>query len=282
LPAIARSGRDGETAVSDGRALSVALIGFGAIGEVVAERVLADAEMPRLVAVAVRSRAEEARAALPPEVRIVRGPAALAALGPDLVVECAGQEALAAYAPGLLAAGIDVMAASVGALARPGVLEAWLPAGSPGRLFVPAGAIAGLDGLAAHRLAGLKRVAYTSIKPPRAWRGTPAEDALDLDALAEPTPFFEGSAREAALAYPKNANVAATVALAGIGLEETRVRLVADPAAEGNAGLLEAESALGRLRVETLAYPSANPRTSATTALSLVAAIRNRAARLVI
>ncbi|HET6467333.1 MAG TPA: aspartate dehydrogenase [Geminicoccaceae bacterium] len=268
--------------MSDGHASSVALIGFGAIGQVVARRVLADAEAPRLVAVAVRSRAEAARTALPPEVRVVSGAAALVALRPDLVVECAGQEALAACAPELLAAGIDVMAASVGALARPGVLEAWLPASAPGRLFVPAGAVAGLDGLAAHRLAGLKRVVYTSTKPPRAWRGTAAEDAIDLDALGEPTSFFEGSAREAALVYPKNANIAATVALAGIGLDDTRVRLVADPAAEENAGLLEAESAIGRLRVETLAYPSANPRTSATTALSLVAAIRNRAARFVI
>jgi aspartate dehydrogenase len=268
--------------MSDNPAASVALIGFGAIGRVVASRVLEDAEAPELVAVAVRSRAEAARAALPPKVRILAEPADLIALRPDLVVECAGQAALAAYAPDLLAAGIDVIAASVGALARPGVLESWLPDGVPGRLFVPAGAIAGLDGLAAHRLAGLKSVVYTSTKPPHAWRGTPAEDALDLDALTGPTPFFEGSAREAALAYPKNANVAATVALAGIGLDATRVRLVADPAGEGNAGVIEAESAIGRLRVETLAYPSANPKTSATTALSLVAAIRNRTARLVI
>lgn len=270
------------TAVSDGHESSLALIGLGAIGRVVAERVLADPAAPKLIAVAVRSRAGEARAALPPEVRIVGDPAALIALRPDLVVECAGQEALAAYAPELLAAGIDVMAASVGALARPGILETWLPAGVKGRLFIPAGAIAGLDGLAAHRVAGLTRVDYTSTKPPRAWRGTAAESALDLDALTEPTCFFDGSAREAALAYPKNANVAATVALAGIGLDDTRVRLVADPGAEGNAALLEAESASGRLRVETSAYSSANPRTSATTALSLVAAIRNRTARLVI
>ena len=174
------------------------------------------------------------------------------------------------------------MAASVGALARPDVLETWLPPGASARLIIPAGATAGLDGLAAHRLAELKRVVFTSTKPPRAWRGRPAEDALDLDAIGNSTLLFEGNAREAALAYPKNANVAATVALAGIGFEDTRVRLVADPAAEGNTGLLEVESAIGQLRIETLAYPSANPQTSASTALSLVAAIRNRTAQLVI
>lgn len=258
----------------------VALIGFGAIGEVVAERLLADRASPRLVAVAARSREE----AVPEQLQVVAAPAELVALRPDLVVECAGQAALAEYAPELLAAGVDVMVASTGALAAPGILEEWLPADGRGRgrLIIPAGAVAGLDGLAAHRAAGLERVLYTSVKPPRAWRGTPAGEALDLETLAAPAVFFEGSAREAALAYPMNANIAATVALAGLGFDETRVRLVADPGAEGNSGLLEAESAIGRLRVETLAFASNNPRTSATTALSLVAAIRNMTARLVI
>ena len=126
--------------MSECRISSVALSGFGAIGQEVAKRVLADAEAPRLIAVAVRSQAEEVRRVLPPDVQVVGGPAALVTLRPGLVVECAGQEALAAYAPELLAAGIDVMVASVGALARPGVLETWLPAGVPARLFVPAGA----------------------------------------------------------------------------------------------------------------------------------------------
>ena len=263
---------------------TVAIIGFGAIGRVLAERLLADSEGPRLVAVAVRSNAQGARAALPPHVAVAGSLAELLQVRPDLAVECAGQEALAAFAPALLAAGIDVMAASTGALARPGVLEEWLPGGAQhrGRLFIPAGALAGLDGLGAHRLAGLERVTYTSIKPPAAWRGTPAEAGLDLDALARPAMFFEGTAREAALAYPKNANLAATVALAGLGLDATQVRLVADPAATGNTGILEAESKIGTLRVESAGRPSANPRTSASTAFSLAHAVANQTARLVI
>jgi aspartate dehydrogenase len=263
---------------------TVAIIGLGAIGEELARRLLANAAGPRLVAVAVRSSAASARAALPPQVAIVGGPSELLQVHPDLAVECAGQEALAAYAPSLLAAGIDVMAASTGALARPGVLEAWLPAAGPnrGRLIVPAGALAGLDGLGAHRLAGLEQVTYTSIKPPAAWRGTAAEAVLDLEALAEATTFFEGTAREAALAYPKNANLAATVALASMGLDATRVRLVADPAAVGNTGVLEAESSIGTLRVENAGRASTNPKTSASTALSLAHAVANTSARLVI
>ena len=263
---------------------NVAIIGFGAIGRELVQCLLADAKGPRLVAVAVRSGAEAARAALPPHVAVAGSLAEMMLARPDLVVECAGQEALVAFAPDLLAAGIDVMAASTGALARPGVLEEWLPPDLPnrGRLLVPAGALAGLDGLGAHRLAGLERVSYTSIKPPAAWRGTPAEQALDLAALGKATTFFEGSAREAALAYPKNANLAATVALAGVGLDATRVRLVADPAAKGNTGILEASSAIGTLRVESAGRASANPKTSASTAFSLAHAVANMTARLVI
>src|SRR5690606_7025689 len=102
------------------------------------------------------------------------------------------------------------------------------------RWDVCAGAIGGLDILAAARLSGLHEVLYTSRKPPHAWRGTPAEARVDLDKISEPVVFFTGSADAAAIDYPQNANVAATIALKGAGFERTRVRLVADPAATRN------------------------------------------------
>jgi aspartate dehydrogenase len=264
--------------------LTVAIIGFGAIGRAVADEIRKEKRGLRLTAVAVRSAQSEAAASLPRDVSIVDDPWALLALRPDLAVECAGHEALAFYAPVLLANGIDVMAASTGALAKPGVLEAWLPESGHGRgrIIVPAGAIAGLDGLGAHRIAGLEQVIYTSIKPPEAWRGTPAEEVVDLDELKQPFMFFQGSAREAALAYPKNANLAATVGLAGIGLDATLVRLIADPAADGNTGIIEASGAIGTLRVEQHGAASSNPKTSASTAYSLAHALRNVTSRLVV
>src|SRR5207302_8717766 len=93
------------------------------------------------------------------------------------------------------------------------------------RIWIPSGAIAGIDGLLAARTAGLREATYTSIKAPAAWKGTPGEAQADA---AKRVTLFEGSARQAAKDYPQNANVAATVAFAGLGLDRTRVTLVSD------------------------------------------------------
>jgi aspartate dehydrogenase len=196
---------------------------------------------------------------------------ALCATQPDLVVECAGHEAVGAYVPALLTRGLDVIVASTGALADP-TLETQLR-GRPGRLLIPTGALAGIDALAAATHDAVARVELTSTKPPSGW-GLPEEAHRVL---------FEGSAREAARAWPKNANVAATVALAGIGFDATRVRLVADPAVMGNQHRLEVEGAFGCFASEITGRPQPdNPRTSRLTALSILHAIANRSSILVL
>ena len=109
-------------------------------------------------------------------------------------------------------AGIDLMVISTGALADDETHGRLLAAARRGgsRMLLPAGAIAGIDGLVALRAGGLTGVRYTSVKPPAAWRGTLAEELVDLSTLDQPVAFFEGSARDAAQSYPKNANLAAT------------------------------------------------------------------------
>jgi aspartate dehydrogenase len=262
----------------------IALIGFGAIGQAVAAGLIEQGNGPALAGVLVRSSyLDEARKALPETVQVVTTLPDLLALMPALVVECAGQDAVRTYAAGVLGSGTRLMIISTGALAEPGRLEHLVEVSTPpAQLLVPAGAIAGLDGLGALKLAGLNKVTYTSTKPPVAWRGTPAEQVLDLDALEKPAVFFEGSAREAALSFPKNANLAATVALAGLGFERTMVRLVADPSASGNTGVVEAESEIGSMSVVMAGRASGNPKTSASTAYSLLYAIRSRSSVLVI
>ena len=263
---------------------TAAVIGYGAIGQVLAAGLL-DGSGPRLVAVLVRPRQlEEARASLPSGVAVVTALSELLAARPALVVESAGQGAVREHGQQVLAVGVDLMVVSTGALADQAVLDALQAeaAGGGARILIPAGAIAGLDGLGSLKAAGLSSVTYTSTKPPLAWRGTPAEDRVQLASLKERTVFFEGSAREAALSYPKNANLAATVALAGLGLDRTTVRLVADPAASGNTGMIEASSEIGDMTVIMAGPASANPKTSASTAYSLLHAVRSRSATLVI
>ncbi len=261
--------------------LDVGIVGFGAIGRVVASE-LAGSKSCRVSSILVRATAQPD---VPAGAVVATSVHDLLASRPSLVAECAGQGAVRELGEQILAAGADLMIISTGALADQETherLEAAARAGGS-RMLLPAGATAGMDGLTALRAGGLTRVKYTSTKPPRAWKGTKAEQLVELDALTAPTVFFEGTAREAAQSFPKNANLAATIALAGIGLDRTEVALVASPAATANAGRIEAEGVLGGLTVETRGRPSeTNPKTSAVTAFSIVAALESRQATLVL
>ena len=249
----------------------IALIGFGAIGQVVASEV-------DIAAVLVRDRYLESTRKALPGVAVVTSIGDLLAAGPDLVVECAGQPAVREYGEAVLAGSTGLMVISTGAFGDQGFLDRMCDAARRAgrRILVPAGATAGLDGLLALREGGLDSVRYTSSKPPHAWSGTPAERKFRLDALAEPTLIHSGPAHEAARLYPKNANLAVTIALAGLGLERTRVDLVADPGLAGNVGRIEASGRLGTLTVEMAgrAAPD-NPKTSLVTAYSIVQALRS-------
>lgn len=204
---------------------------------------------------------------------------------PEVVVECAGHAAVREYGAAVLESGRDLIIVSIGALADDTLrtrLEAAARA-SGARLILPAGAVGGIDALAAARLSGLDEVIYTGRKPPGAWRGTPAERLLDLDALTEPATFYEGTAREAARDYPQNANVAATVALAGAGFDATRVRLVADPGVARNVHEISVRSTCAdfTVRLEGRASPG-NPKTSLTAGFSVAREVLNRIASTII
>ena len=249
----------------------LALIGYGAIGREIAQEMTRLGEAAQLVAVLVRPGREADGA---PVVNDLEG---LLAAKPDIVLECAGHQSVRDYGAGVLAAGVDLLVSSVGVLADAEMVETLSAAEAQGggRVLLPAGAIAGLDGLSAARLAGLSSVRYTSHKPPEAWRGTKAEQLIDLDHAEDEVVFFEGSARDAALGYPKNANVSIAVSLAGIGLDDTQVRLVSSRKVTDPLGVIEAEGAFGRFLFEIFGKASAsNPKTSALTAYSLLQTAR--------
>ena len=130
---------------------------------------------------------------------------------------------------------------------------------------------------------GIDSVEHRIIKPPKAWLNTPAETLCALDTLTGPEAFFTGTADETAAAFPKNANVAMTTALAGIGPAQTKITLIADPSATTNRHEISAAGAFGQLEVSISNSPlPENPKTSAMAALSLVRSIQNRVAAIAI
>lgn len=209
-------------------------------------------------------------------MEIFDDPDELIAWKPSLVVECAGHSAVRNVVPVLLGRGIDTIIASIGSLADANLLhdlEAAAVAGNS-RLTVVSGAIGGLDALRAAKLAGLASVKYTGRKPPIAWKGSAAESMCDLSRVSEPVMFFTGTAAEAAKLFPKNANVTAAVALAGVGFKDTSVALIADPAATLNSHQVEARGAFGEFTICLRNTPLPdNPKTSRLAALSVQEAV---------
>lgn len=254
--------------------MKIGIIGEGAIGRYVANSL----EQRGLGPHAILARPDRLRAAAPAGVLRVDDVADL----PEtitLMIDCAGHGALAEHGCAILHRGLDLITVSHGALADPTLAESLERAALRGgaQLHLASGAIGALDSLKAAKAGGLSEVVYIGRKPPCGWRGSPAEHRLDLDALKTAQAHFEGSARDAATHYPKNANVAAAVALAGSGFDATRVRLVADPAITANIHEIKASGAFGQLafRIEGEALPD-NPRSSALAAMSVVSAIERR------
>lgn len=259
----------------------LALVGCGAIGSAVLERLRGDPHLQvTQIVVSERTRLEAhgQLAQLAPLARFLGTLDLDADDAPDLLIECAGHEAVQMHVLPALRRGVSAVMASIGSLHDAHVLAGVADAAEQGgaRVHLVSGAVGGIDALAAAKLGGLARVEYTGRKPPRSWAGTPAEAQFDLAALREPQVIFEGSAREAARLYPKNANVAATVSLAGLGFDATRARLVADPGVSRNVHRIVAEGSFGRFDLTIENEPlAANPKTSALTVFSVLRAIHN-------
>lgn len=202
----------------------------------------------------------------------------------DLMIDCAGQSALKMHGPAILRRGFDLLTVSIGALAHADLTTELEQAAEHGKatLHLASGAIGALDCLRAAGAGRIDSVTYTGTKPPAGWKGSPAEQQLDLESLTgEAQLHFAGSAREAALRYPKNANVAAAVALAGVGMDQTQVRLIADPNVDQNIHEVLAAGEFGQFRFEIRgnALPD-NPKSSALAAMSVVSQVEQMAQRI--
>jgi aspartate dehydrogenase len=199
-----------------------------------------------------------------------------------LVVEAGGHEALRQYGERVLASGRDLMVVSAGAFADDALLQRLQAAArAAGRqIQIPSGAIAALDVISAGAVGGLDEVTNTPRKPPAAWIGT-AGEAQARDAT-EPVLLYEGPARAGVKLFPQNVNVAAALALAGVGLDATRMRVYADPTVTHNTHEVRARGAFGQVSLTLQNVPSENPKTGRIVAMSVLKAVRQRVAPLVV
>jgi len=250
------------------------LIGYGAIGKHIEAAGLENIE---LVSVLVRRPRNDAK--------LTHDPQRFFAHRFDAVAECAGHEAVRAHGQRVLEHGADLLVTSVGAFTDSGLFDRLLAAAKANarRLILPSAGIGALDILSSAAVGGLDSVTVTVRKDPSAWKGTVAESLCDLDALTEPTVVFDGPVREGARLYPQNVNISAAAAIAGLGLDRTRVVIVADPTITTHIVELEAEGAFGRFSFkEDVAVSEENRKTGKLVAMAMVKSVRQLASTLVV
>ena len=197
----------------------------------------------------------------------------------DLVVEAASQEAARHVIPESIGRGKDMVVMSVGVFEDHDFRRQMqdMARKKDCKVFLPSGAVCGIDGLSAASEGGLKVVEMISVKSPSALRGVDhlEKRGIDLDAISEPTVVYKGPASEAVKLFPKNINVAATISLAGVGFHRTTVTIIADPSATENVHKIVAKGDFGKFTVEMKNMPSPkNPRTSYLAVLSAVSAVK--------
>lgn len=256
--------------------LTIAVAGLGAIGAALAAEIARTEPLIRIAAVAARDEAKAAAAlaGLGLDARIC--PLDELPYAADLVVECLPAQAFDAVADATLAAGKDLMALSVGQLARrDDLIPAFRERGL--RLIVPTGAILGLDVVRALARGEVASCRIVTRKPPQGLAGAPylAAAGIDVMALAEPMLVFSGTARDAIQGFPSNVNVAVALALAGVGVDRTQCEIWVDPTETANVHRIEVEAAGAAVEMTIRGRPDpANPRTSRMTALSAAAALK--------
>jgi aspartate dehydrogenase len=193
----------------------------------------------------------------------------------DLVVESASADAVSGVVKRAISAHSDVMIMSVGGIVQNRELLAKAER-SGIKVYIPSGAICGIDGIKAASCGKIKSVKLTTRKPPSALKDAEyvKRKRMKLSQIKREKVVFSGSAVDAVNLFPANINVAATLSLAGIGLHKTEVVIVADPKIKRNIHQIEIEGESGRISVTCENLPSKNPKTSQLAYLSAIALLR--------
>ena len=255
---------------------SIGIVGCGTIGRALLKAVEAGKLSVRVAGVTSRTegRAREFLSTFKSPPPYLSLPQLIAAS--DLVVEAAGGDAVSSLADEVFRASKDLMVISVGALLdHPEIIQRSRETGC--RLYLPSGAIAGLDGIKSACVGEITHVTMTTRKPPAGLEGAPylMQHGISLAGLKEEKEIFSGSAREACKGFPANVNVSAAVSLAGIGPDRTRIRILAVPGLKHNWHDIEVDGEFGRLHVHIENVPTENPRTGKLTTLSIIRSIQD-------
>ena len=257
----------------------IGIVGCGTIGSQLAKAVEEKFhEQAELCAVCDidRNKAESLKEKISPYSQILSLDALVDAS--DLVIEAATAKVSFAVAKKALEQNKDVMVMSVGGILGQAEELFALAQNRASRIFLPSGAIAGLDAVKAAAMSNISKATLITRKPPQGLTGAPylKQKNIDLSGIEEETVVFAGAASEAVKGFPKNVNVCAALSLAGIGPEKTKVKIITSPEYKANIHEIQLEGDFGRLvaRTENLPSPD-NPKTSFLAALSAIATLKS-------
>ena len=273
------------TTQTDTDTMTLAIAGLGTIGREVAKRIAAHA-VPhlKLVAVAARRKAKAQQTLLDINASADVLPVQDLADVADVVVECAPAAVFADIAGPAIAKGRIFVPLSVGQLlSNMQLVDQARTSGA--RILVPTGALLGLDAVKSVAEGNVASIRMTTRKPPRGLAGAPhlVKNDISVEGLNEAKRVFSGNAREAAIGFPANVNVAAALALAGIGPDQTQVEIWADPAVRHNTHTITVASDSSDFTMTIQNIPTEeNPATGRVTALSVIATLRRLTAPLVV
>jgi aspartate dehydrogenase len=253
----------------------VAIAGLGPIGLKLAQALDRGIEGLELTAVAVgdpeKPRPELERLSRKPRILPLAELESVA----DIVVECAPAAHLREIIQRFVTSGKTAVVLSAGALLQNYDLVDEAKKNG-GQIIVPTGALIGLDAVTAAAEGTIHSVRMVTRKPIKGLLGAPyvVANNIDLETFTEARKIFEGTAREGAKGFPANVNVAAALALAGIGPDRTSLEIWADPNLDRNMHRIEVDADSAHFSMEIANVPSENPKTGRITALSVIACLR--------
>ena len=261
------------------------IIGLGNIGMSIAKGVL-DGTVGNIQVVAVLDQADcpnaaELKKLSPTPVAVHTDFDAFIAEDMDLVLEAANPKVVKAYAEKILENGKDFMMMSVGGIIEPGFLDKLgeLATAHGATVYVPCGAITGLNIVNGGAIAGLDEVVLQSTKSVAGLKDAPyiKEKGIDLESLTEPTVVYRGNVFDAVVNFPQNVNIAASLALSGFGCEKTMVEIVCDPNATQIKQSARAKGAFGDMQIDLHFLPSPNKRSSYMAILGAMSSLKKYA-----